>query len=136
MINCTKCTKWKTCEHGRKAHPRDGITSVSYYIDECNKYVPVRHYYMYGGYDDGYGRPHGYVIKCYSDEEYEHYTKDCRHVLLKIEDSYDNTDYLHDPWILYNPHYVRRKPLSEGTFWGIPEEELKRLRELYENRGI
>ena len=118
-IYCPSCTKWKTCEHGRKAHPRDGITNVSYYIDKCDKYVPERHYYVYQGYKD-WPIYHGYIIKCYTDEEYERYSR--AFVLQRIESSYDNTDYIHDKFIHYNPRYIHRKPLSEGTFWGVPDD--------------
>ena len=41
-------------------------------------------YYRYCGYADGRGKPSGYVIKFYTQEEYEHYTKRCKHVLIEM----------------------------------------------------
>ena len=41
-------------------------------------------YYRYCGYADGRWKPSGYVIKFYTQEEYEHYTKRCKHVLIEM----------------------------------------------------
>jgi hypothetical protein len=30
----------------------------------------MTNYYFYLGYNDGSGKPHGYVIKCYTNEQY------------------------------------------------------------------
>lgn len=44
------------------------------------------HYYRYIGFSDGSGRPSGYVIKCYTDEQYERFTKSgYRFVLIGSE---------------------------------------------------
>lgn len=40
-------------------------------------------YYRYMGYRDGSGKPKGYVIKCYTEEEYEYYANICGHVLAE-----------------------------------------------------
>lgn len=45
------------------------------------------HYYRYIGFFDGSGCPNGYVIKCYTDEQYERFTKSgLRFVLMESED--------------------------------------------------
>jgi hypothetical protein len=44
----------------------------------------MKKYYRYLGYKDGSGKPQGYVIKYYSQEEYEYYTNKCSHVLIEI----------------------------------------------------
>lgn len=43
-----------------------------------------RKYYRFMGYSDGSGRPYGYIIKYYTQEEYDYYTKRCGHILIKL----------------------------------------------------
>lgn len=44
----------------------------------------MTNYYFYMGYNDGSGRPQGYIVKCYTDEQYLYYTKKCGLVLVLI----------------------------------------------------
>jgi hypothetical protein len=43
----------------------------------------MKKYYFYLGYSDGSGKPHGYIVKCYTNEQYLRYTK-CGLVLVLI----------------------------------------------------
>ena len=40
-------------------------------------------YYRFMGWYDGSGKPEGYIIKCYTQKEYEHFTK-CGYVLIEV----------------------------------------------------
>lgn len=44
----------------------------------------MTNYYFYMGYNDGSGKPQGYIVKCYTDEQYLYYTKQCGLVLVLI----------------------------------------------------
>jgi hypothetical protein len=81
-----------------------------------------QNYYVYNGFNDGSGKPGGYIIKSYTDAEVK-FLEECGCSFTKIESSYDNTDYIHDPFIHYNPKYVKRSPIAkEGE--GIVKENL------------
>lgn len=84
------------------------------------------HYYVYQGFCDGSGCPGGYIIKQYTDKEAQ---KLINHgiALQKLENNYDNTDYIWDHLHHYNPAYIKRQPISEGTFWGVPHEALRQI---------
>lgn len=43
-------------------------------------------YYRFLGWYDGSGKPNGYIFKCYTKEEYEHYTKRCGQVLIEVRE--------------------------------------------------
>lgn len=72
----------------------------------------IRHYYVYNGWCDGSGRPGGYIIRSYTDAEVKR-LEDYGYSFTKIESSYDNTDYIHDKFKLYNPRYVKRSPIAK-----------------------
>lgn len=57
------------------------------------KLTEIKKYYRYCGYEDGSGRPGGYVIKCYTQEEHEYYTKRCKHVLIEMNQNESNGDH-------------------------------------------
>jgi len=44
----------------------------------------IKKYYRYCGYTDGSGKPSGYMIKYYTQAEYEYWTKRCKHVLIEM----------------------------------------------------
>ena len=82
----------KELKKGLDGCTHDDIWDAILYILDYRAFLRHKgkqHYYVYNGFNDGSGRPGGYIIKSYTDAEIKD-LEEAGYSFTKIESSYDN----------------------------------------------